>query len=74
VLILQAAAGSAGTGGVFSQPSTQSLMQQMLQNPQLMQNMMQAPYVQQMMQMVGSNPDLAQQVDLAVVIVVFCDK
>lgn len=41
-------------------------MQQMLQNPQLMQNMMQAPYVQQMMQMVGSNPDLARQVSSAV--------
>lgn len=35
-------------------------MQQMLQNPQLMHNMMQAPYVQNMMQMMSSNPEFAQ--------------
>jgi ubiquilin len=39
----------------------QSLMSQMTQNPQLMQNMLQAPYMQDMMASLASNPDLAQQ-------------
>lgn len=40
----------------------QSLLQQMSQNPQLIQNAMQAPYMQSMMQNLSSNPELAQQV------------
>ena len=48
--------------GVFNTPGMQSLMQQMAQNPQLMQNMTQAPYIQSMMQTMAANPELAQQV------------
>lgn len=36
-------------------------MQQMVENPQLMQSMMSAPYVQNMLQQMGSNPQLAEQ-------------
>jgi ubiquilin len=39
----------------------QSMMQQMTENPQLMQNMMNAPYTQSVMQNMMSNPDLANQ-------------
>lgn len=51
-----------GIGSMFGEPSTQNLMQQMMQNPQLMMNMMQAPYMQQVMQTLSSNPQLMQQV------------
>ncbi|CAG2162604.1 unnamed protein product [Oppiella nova] len=37
------------------------LMQQMMDNPQLMQNTMNAPYMQSMLQTISSNPELAQQ-------------
>ena len=40
----------------------QSLMQQMMQNPQMISNMMQAPYMQSMLQSLSANPELAQQV------------
>lgn len=36
-------------------------MSQMTQNPQLMQNMIQAPYMQDMMQALAANPELSQQ-------------
>ncbi|CAG5122121.1 unnamed protein product [Candidula unifasciata] len=61
-------AGSAPAGtpnfsqGMFNSPGMQSLMQQMMQNPQIMSNMLQAPYMQSMMQSLTSNPELAQQV------------
>ncbi|XP_054160618.1 ubiquilin-1-like [Oppia nitens] len=42
------------------QPGMQSLMQQMGDNPQLMQNMMTSPYMQSMLQMLSANPDMAQ--------------
>jgi len=47
---------------MFSSPGMQSLMQQMMDNPQLMQNMMNAPYVQGMFQNISSNPELAEQI------------
>jgi ubiquilin len=40
----------------------QSLLQQMTQNPQLMQNMLNAPYTQAVMQQLASNPDMAQNI------------
>ena len=40
----------------------QSLMQQMSDNPQLMQNMMNAPYTQNMFQSLAQNPDLASNI------------
>ena len=47
---------------MFNTPGMQSLMSQLTQNPQLMQNMMQAPYMQTMMQTLSANPEMAQQV------------
>lgn len=40
----------------------QSVMQQMMQNPQMMSNIMQAPYMQSTFQSLASNPDLVNQV------------
>ena len=48
--------------GMMNSPGMQSLMQQMLDNPQLMQNMMNAPYTQGIFQQMASNPDLAEQI------------
>ncbi|CAG2183736.1 unnamed protein product, partial [Oppiella nova] len=42
--------------GMMSSPGMQSLMQQMMDNPQLMQNTMNAPYMQSMLQTISSNP------------------
>ncbi|KAI8508062.1 Ubiquilin-1 [Branchiostoma belcheri] len=50
------------TSGMFNSPGMQSLMQQMVENPQLMQNMLQAPYMQSMMQSMGQNPEMASQI------------
>lgn len=49
-------------GGMLNSPGMQSLMQQMMQNPQMMTNMMNAPYMQTMMQSLSANPELAQQI------------
>ncbi|OCU01142.1 hypothetical protein XELAEV_18006928mg [Xenopus laevis] len=48
--------------GMFNTPGMQSLMQQITENPQLMQNMLSAPYMRSMMQSLGQNPELAAQV------------
>ncbi|XP_072351109.1 ubiquilin-1-like [Scyliorhinus torazame] len=40
----------------------QSLMQQISENPQLIQNMLSAPYMRSMMQSLSQNPDLASQI------------
>lgn len=50
-----------GFAGMANSPGMQSLMQQMLDNPQLMQSMMNAPYTQAMFQQMASNPALAEQ-------------
>ncbi|XP_065349017.1 ubiquilin-1 isoform X1 [Cloeon dipterum] len=47
--------------GMLNSPAMQSMMQQMMENPQLMQNMMNAPYTQSVMQSMMSNPDIANQ-------------
>ncbi|ELU14398.1 hypothetical protein CAPTEDRAFT_19493 [Capitella teleta] len=49
------------SSSMFGTPAMQSLMSQMTQNPQLMQNMIQAPYMQDMMQALAANPELSQQ-------------
>lgn len=54
--------GSPAGGQIFNTPGMQSLLSQMTQNPQLMQNMMQAPYTQAMLQSFQANPELAQQI------------
>uniref|UniRef100_A0A4W5KGI4 Ubiquilin-4 n=1 Tax=Hucho hucho TaxID=62062 RepID=A0A4W5KGI4_9TELE len=57
------AVNSASLGnGMFSSPGMQSLMQQISENPQLMQNMLSAPYMRSMMQSLAQNPDMASQV------------
>lgn len=48
--------------GMFSSPGMQSLLQQISENPQLMQNMLSAPYMRSMMQSLAQNPELASQV------------
>ena len=49
---------------MFNTPGMQSLLQQITENPQLMQNMLSAPYMRSMMQSVSQNPDLAAQVSV----------
>ncbi|XP_024415772.1 ubiquilin-1 isoform X3 [Desmodus rotundus] len=46
---------------MFNTPGMQSLLQQITENPQLMQNMLSAPYMRSMMQSLSQNPDLAAQ-------------
>lgn len=50
------------SGGMFDSPGMQSLMTQMTQNPQMMDNMLQAPYMQAMLQQMSSNPEMAQNI------------
>ncbi|KAM4710068.1 ubiquilin-1 [Discoglossus pictus] len=52
---------ASGMGGMFNTPGMQSLMQQITENPQLMQNMLSAPYMRSMMQSLSQNPELAAQ-------------
>ncbi|XP_028658260.1 ubiquilin-1-like isoform X1 [Erpetoichthys calabaricus] len=56
--------GSGIGAGMFSTPGMQSLLQQITENPQLMQNMLSAPYMRSMMQALSQNPDLAAQMML----------
>ncbi|EHB05495.1 Ubiquilin-1 [Heterocephalus glaber] len=46
---------------MFNTPGMQSLLQQITENPQLVQNMLSAPYMRSMMQSLSQNPDLAAQ-------------
>ncbi|VDO98907.1 unnamed protein product [Soboliphyme baturini] len=59
----RAAAPGGPTNGtdIFNSPGIQSLMQQMLNNPQLVENMTQTPYFQAMARSLTSNPELAAQ-------------
>lgn len=50
------------TGGIFNSPSMQSLMQQMMENPQMIQNMLAAPYTQAMLQALTADPAMASNV------------
>uniref|UniRef100_A0A3Q3DF32 Ubiquilin-4 n=1 Tax=Hippocampus comes TaxID=109280 RepID=A0A3Q3DF32_HIPCM len=54
--------GPAGGTRMFNSPGMQSLLQQISENPQLMQNMLSAPYMRSMMQSLSQNPELASQV------------
>jgi ubiquilin len=47
---------------MFTSPGMQSLMSQMTENPQLMQNMLNAPYTQNMFSSLAQNPDLASNI------------
>uniref|UniRef100_A0A069DV02 Ubiquilin-like protein n=1 Tax=Panstrongylus megistus TaxID=65343 RepID=A0A069DV02_9HEMI len=48
-----------GMGNLFTSAGMQSLMQQMIDNPQLMQNMLQAPYMQSILQTMSADPAFA---------------
>ncbi|XP_037009680.1 ubiquilin-1 isoform X1 [Artibeus jamaicensis] len=56
--------GSGVGASMFNTPGMQSLLQQITENPQLMQNMLSAPYMRSMMQSLSQNPDLAAQMML----------
>ena len=47
---------------LFTSPGMQSLLTQMTENPQLMQNMINAPYTQNMFQSLSQNPDMAANI------------
>uniref|UniRef100_U3INF3 Ubiquilin 4 n=2 Tax=Anas platyrhynchos TaxID=8839 RepID=U3INF3_ANAPP len=47
---------------MFNSPEMQGLLQQISENPQLMQNMISAPYMRSMMQTLAQNPDFAAQI------------
>ncbi|KAG5841357.1 hypothetical protein ANANG_G00198670 [Anguilla anguilla] len=51
-------------GGMLSTPGMQALLQQMAENPQLMQSMLSAPYIQSLMHSLSQNPELAAQMML----------
>lgn len=53
-------AASLGTG-TFNSPEMQGLLQQISENPQLIQSMISAPYMRTMMQTLSQNPDFAAQ-------------
>ncbi|KAF4514011.1 UNVERIFIED_CONTAM: hypothetical protein B566_EDAN018604 [Ephemera danica] len=53
-------AAGAGTG-LMNSPAMQSLLQQVMENPQLMQTMLSAPYTQSVFQQFAANPELANQ-------------
>lgn len=48
--------------GMFNSPEMQALLQQISENPQLMQNVVSAPYMRSMVQTLAQNPDFAAQV------------
>ncbi|XP_059047887.1 ubiquilin-1 [Achroia grisella] len=63
-----AATPGAGTGagagagpGLINTPGMQSLLQQMSENPRLVQSMLSAPYTNDMLQALSANPDMAAQ-------------
>lgn len=47
---------------VFTSPGLQGIMHQMVQNPQLIEEMFNAPYMQSMMEALSANPEVASQV------------
>lgn len=47
--------------GIMNAPAMQSLLQQMGENPQLMQNLLNAPYTRSMMEAMAADPGLASQ-------------
>ncbi|XP_063001969.1 ubiquilin-4 [Elgaria multicarinata webbii] len=53
-------AANLGTG-MFNSPEMQVLLQQISENPQLMQNVISAPYMRTMLQTLAQNPDIATQ-------------
>ncbi|KAG4076328.1 hypothetical protein HA402_005771 [Bradysia odoriphaga] len=50
---------NAPSSGILNSPAMQSLMQQMSENPSLMQNLMNAPYTRTMMESLAADPNMA---------------
>ncbi|XP_073990793.1 ubiquilin [Rhodnius prolixus] len=50
---------ASGLANLFTSAGMQSLMQQMMDNPQLMQSMLQAPYMQSILQTMSTDPSFA---------------
>lgn len=48
--------------GVINNPPMASLLQQMSENPQLVQNMLSAPYTQSMIQALSADPNMANAI------------
>lgn len=55
---------NAAPPNILNTPSMQSLMQQMSENPQLMQNLMNAPYTRSMMEALQADPQMAANVNI----------
>ncbi|XP_028398994.1 ubiquilin-1-like [Dendronephthya gigantea] len=55
-------AGASPFSSMFQTPGMQSVMDQMTQNPELMQNMMSSPYVQSMMGQMAENPEIMNSI------------
>lgn len=55
---------TAAPPNILNTPSMQSLMQQMSDNPTLMQNMMSAPYTRSMLEAMQADPQMASNVSL----------
>lgn len=53
---------NAPPSGILNSPAMQSLMQQMSENPSLMQNLMSAPYTRTMMESLAADPNMAASV------------
>uniref|UniRef100_A0A146LHK9 Ubiquilin-1 n=2 Tax=Lygus hesperus TaxID=30085 RepID=A0A146LHK9_LYGHE len=54
--------GAAGMGGLFSSGGMQSMMTQLMENPQLMQSIMSTPYTQSIIQSLSNDPTLATNI------------
>ncbi|XP_065206836.1 ubiquilin-4 isoform X1 [Planococcus citri] len=52
----------AASGGMFGSGMMQNLMQQVMRNPQTMQNMLNAPYTQSLLQAMAADPEVASNV------------
>ncbi|KAI1301779.1 Ubiquilin-1 [Halotydeus destructor] len=50
-----------GSAGMFNSSGMQGLMQQMTQNPEMLQSTLSSPMMQSMMQSLASNPEMMQQ-------------
>lgn len=64
----RAGAGAGGSGAppnVMNTPAMQSLMQQMSENPSIMQNLMDAPYTRTMMESMAADPAMAANVSVS---------
>ncbi|KAJ8925590.1 hypothetical protein NQ315_009430 [Exocentrus adspersus] len=55
----QPSTGTAPAAGVLNSPQMTSLLQQMLENPSMVQNMMSAPYTQSVLEAVTADPHMA---------------